>query len=313
MAQFGELDSRDLVASFMPRFEATVDGSWASRLSIRVNSEKASESYGWLGGAPSPREWLGGRHEQTLKRYAYTLVNKTYEGTLAFYRQDLRRSQGELLRGKVEEMAMKAARWPEKLISDVINDNTLGYDGIALFSAAHPESGTNQKNLLTATEVPSANVAAPTAPTPAEMANVLVETIGYQYGITDDTGDTINGDAAEFTVMVATAPLFSAVTQAIRLNSLVAGADNPLQGLGNLTINPIYNPRLTSATDKVFIFRTDGGLKPFINQVEVELERQLLGAGSEEEFKHDRHLYGIYMSRAAGPGMWQHAMRVTLS
>jgi phage major head subunit gpT-like protein len=38
-----------------------------------------------------------------------------------------------------------------------------------------------------------------------------------------------------------------------------------------------------------------------------------IAEGSEEEFKHDRHLYGIKAIRNAGYGLWQHAIRATLS
>ena len=39
----------------------------------------------------------------------------------------------------------------------------------------------------------------------------------------------------------------------------------------------------------------------------------LLGAGSEEEFKNNRWIFGCKTIRAVGPGLWHYAIRATLS
>jgi hypothetical protein len=62
----------------------------------------------------------------------------------------------------------------------------------------------------------------------------------------------------------------------------------------------ILNPNLTTATDKVYMFRTDAKLKPFILQEETSPKVTVIGAGSEEEFKNRRHLFGT--ERIGTPG-----------
>jgi hypothetical protein len=71
----------------------------------------------------------------------------------------------------------------------------------------------------------------------------------------------------------------------------------------------ILNPLLTSATDLIYMFRTDAKLKPFILQEEYGTKVSVVGAGSEEEFKNRRHLFGTERLGNAGYGLWQYALK----
>jgi phage major head subunit gpT-like protein len=312
------LDSRDLVAGFYPVYEQARAGAWADMLSFRVDSDRAIEEYAWLGMSSGMREWVGGRNEGTLNRFTLTVANKKYEDTLAIQLDDLRRDKTGQIRMRIADMAQKAADHPNALLAALINANPTCYDGQTFFSATHSEgsSGT-QLNALTATQVPSANVVTPTAPTATEMANVLLETIGYMYGLVDDKGDPINGSARSFHVLAPTAPIWAAIQQATSSLNLVGGATNPVMGLlsGGISITSTFEPRLTTlaTNSQIVVSITDGATKPFIHQVEIDLETQYLGAGSDEELKNDRHLFGLKSIRALAPGFWQKSARVTLS
>lgn len=321
MGQFSVLDTRDVIGSFRRRFTDSYDSSWANMIATRVDTDKETETYRWLGAAYSPREWLGYRLERPTNRYTMSITNKKYETSYRFDVDDLRRTvkSGNQIPLVLSDMARKAAVYPETLLTTLITngDTTtsgLCYDGQQFFDTDHSEgdSGT-QKNDLTATEIPSANVTTTTAPTAAEWANVLVEAIGYQYGWLDDAGDPLNGDARQFMVMVGTSSLYSGLVQAINLNSLSSGADNPLRGLTGINVIPVLNPRRSAATAEFDMFRLDADTKPFIHQVEVDLETTIIGAGSETEYEEDAHKFGIKMVRGVGYGYWQHAMEVTFS
>lgn len=321
MGQFSVFDTRDVIGSFRRRFTQSYDSSWANLIATRVDTDKETETYRWLGSAYSPREWLGYRLERPTNRYTMSITNKKYETSYRFDVDDLRRTvkSGNQIPLVLADMARKAAVYPETLFTTLITngDTTtsgLCYDGQQFFDTDHSEgdSGT-QKNDLTASEIPSANVTTTTAPTPTEWANVLVEAIGYQYGWLDDAGDPSNGDARQFMVMVGTSSLYSGLVQAINLNSLSSGADNPLRGLTGINVIPVLNPRRSAATAEFNMFRLDAETKPFIHQVEVDLETTMIGAGSETEYEEDAHKFGIKMVRGVGYGYWQHAMEVTFS
>lgn len=321
MGQLSVFDSRDVIGSFRKAYADGIDGSWAGMLATRIDTDKETETYRWLGAAPPLREWQGYRLYQALGRYTMSITNVKYEASLRFDLDDIRRTvkSGNQIPVVLAEMAAKAAKHPEQLLTTlIINGDTttsgLAYDGQNFFSASHSEgaSGT-QKNDLTASEVPAADVSSTTAPTPTEWANTLLQTIGYMYGLVDDQGDPINGDARNFVVMVGTTSLYAGLVQAIGLNSLASGADNPLKAMSGINITPILNPRRSAATAEFNIFRTDGNVRPFIHQVEVPLMTQMVGAGSETEFAEDAHKFGVKVVEGAGFGMWQHAAECTFS
>lgn len=317
VGQYGNLDSKDIVADFFPIFESNYAGSWARALAwANPDAVHETETYRWLGGTPGMRQWIDGRQEQGFGKYQYQLPNVKYETTVPIYLDDLRRDKTGQIRIRVEDTAEEAGRHDEELVTTLITANGNGYDGVAFFGTTHPEDPAgNQKNALSATEVPAADVAAATAPTGAEMAQVLLQTVGYMYGYKNDKGKAVNGTARMFTVMVGTAPLYGAAVQAVNLNNLANGtvANNPLLAIPEVKFQVVYNPALSARTTKVNVFRTDAKLKPFITQYETQLETQLLGPGSDEEFKNDRHVFGLKWVKAAGYGLWQHATEVTLS
>jgi phage major head subunit gpT-like protein len=321
MGQLSVFDDRNVIGSFRKAYADGIDGSWASSLVTRTDTDKETETYRWLGAAPPLREWEGYRLYQPTGRYTMSITNVKYEASLRFDLDDIRRTvkSGNQIPIVLAEMAAKAARHPEALLSTlIINGDTttsgLAYDGQQFFDTDHSEgnSGT-QKNDLVEAEIPGANVTTTTAPTATEWANVLLQTIGYMYGLKDDQNDAINGDARNFAVMVGTAPLYAGLVQAIGLNSFASGADNPLRALPGINITPIFNPRRSAATTEFNIFRTDGNVKPFIHQVEVPLMTSMVGAGSETEFEEDAHKFGIKVIEGAGYGYWQHAAEVTFN
>ncbi len=323
MGQFTSFDSADIIADFYPRYEGSLAGSWAPMVAYPVESDRETEQYRWLGMAPQLRQWIGNRNEDSFLPFAQTLTNVKYEQTVAIYRDDLRRDKTGQIRQRIADMAAKAATHPEVLLTTLILNGAtttsgIAYDGQNFYATGHTEgsSGT-QKNNLSSTEIPAADVVTATAPTATEMANILAQTIGYFYSYVDDKGDPYNAGAGEFLVTVGTTLLYYAALQATMTANLVSGATNPLLGY-KLGASPIkidvkFDPRLAANTTKIQVHRTDGMIKPFIMQTEVPLETSLLGPGSDEEFKYDRHIFGTKVIHTAGFGDWRQSIQVTLS
>lgn len=314
---YGELGYRGISGRFFSRLIAAEAGSWMSRVAMRFGSDQEVETYKWLGMPSQFREWVGGRHQRKLRVEAYTLRNKRYEDTLVLPVEDLRRDKTAQIMARVDDMSVRAGQHWEALGSTVIEagETALCYDGQAFFDTDHVsgDSGT-LTNDLTATQVPSADVVLNTAPTAAEIANIIVETISYMMRYVDDAGEPINQNAQDFVVMVPI-PFYAPLLTALSSQFLGAGVSNPLEGVkakAGWSITPVANPRL-SWTTKLAIFRTDGSMKPIIMQDELAIQASYIGAGSEEEFKNDAHLFGLKAVRAVGYGLWQHAALVTLS
>ena len=314
--QYGELDSRDVIADFFPAFERSAGQGFAPRIAMMVPSTRETEEYDWPGHAAGLREWVGGRLSKPPKKYEMTLRNRPYEDTMDIPVADLRRDKTGFLRRRAAEMGTKAGQHWDTLLSAEMETNNNSYDGQGFFDTDHDESGTNQTNALTNTQVPAADVTSTAAPTADEAADIITQTVGYATKITDDQGDPINGDARNWMIMIGgdnQAAIWGAFMRAISADRLASGASNLVPALG-MTFEVVANPRLTSTSDThVYFFRLDAPLAPYILQDEEPLTTQLIGAGSEYEFENDAHRFGLKATRAVGPGAWTAAFRVTLS
>ena len=192
--------------------------------------------------------------------------------------------------------------------------NGLAYDGQFFFDTDHVSlaSGT-QKNDLAVGDYAVLNVAIANAPTTNEMADAILTVLQHFFLFKDDQGEPINEMARAFVIMVPVnmwGAAQSSVTSAL-LNTGTGGRDNPLLKMG-MDISVVVNPRLT-ATDKFIVFRTDARTKPFIQQIEQGITISAIAEGSEHEFTDNEHLYGVKKITNVGYGMWQQAIRATLS
>jgi len=80
-----------LFTSFRGDFQAgmkSADPQWR-KIAMEVPSTSKSNTYGWLGKAPTLREWIGDRVINDMAAHAYTIVNKTYESTIGVDRDDI--------------------------------------------------------------------------------------------------------------------------------------------------------------------------------------------------------------------------------
>lgn len=313
---YGVLDNANLIGLFDQMYETALNASWASQLGMVINSDGASETYGWLGAAPSLTELKGEtKAEDGFAQFTYTLVNKEYARAIRIADKDLRRDKLGQLQARIGDMAQKAAEHWDSLVASLITANGTGYDSQNYFDTDHDESGTNQVNALTASHITTLNVGTATAPTADEMALILPEAVGKFHLLTDDKGDAVNGGARNFMLLCGSAKIFASASHAIQANNLTAGASNPVAGLraSGYSVTPVLTPLLSSATDAFYLFRTDSVVKPFILQEEVALTPAMTDPSGDEYVKYRRRLFSIYTSRAAGYGRWQSAFKLTLS
>lgn len=311
---FTQITSRAIIGSFYEILEQA-STSWTNSIAMDIASNQSSETYAWLGASPAMREWLGGRLAKTLRENPYTLANKVYESTLMVDVDDLRRDKTGQLNVRIGEQVDRAANHTAQLLSAAINDNGLCYDGQNFFDTDHLEGdSTTQSNLLTVSDFANLAVVAAAAPTPDEMSRIVLDLISHFYTLKDDQGEPINENAKNFVFMVPINYWASALS-AVTSNNLSTGngvRDNLLVGNAAMNIELVPNSRLDE-TDEVFLFRSDGRAKPFINQIELPLQISAIAEGTEEEFKNNRHLYGIKSIRGLGYGYWQQAIKATIS
>jgi len=310
------LSSRAIIGKFYEILETSKDIAWPFRIGMEILSDQESETYKWLGFSPALREWIGGRHAKGLRENGITIKNKTFESTLEISVDDLRRDKTGQINIRIAEMADRVnAHWGSLLSTLIINGAaTACYDGSYFFYGAHSEGDSGSlSNLLTSSDYSDLDVATAANPTASEMAKVILKLVQHFYALKDDQGEPMNENARSFMIMVPV-NMWASGMQAVSSNLLSTGTgaiDNPVKN-SELKIEVAANPRLTTTTE-LYAFRTDGRAKPFILQNEEGITVSAIAENSEEEFKNNRHLYGVKAKRNVGYGYWQHAIKATLS
>lgn len=305
------LSSRAIIGRFYRAIEQDVGSDWVNPISMLFTSDQESETYKWLGQAPAMREWIGGRNAKGFRENGITIANKKYEATLEVPLDWMRRDKTGQIQVRINEMAQRAqSHWASLLTTLIINgESATCYDGQYFFDTDHSEgdSGTQSNSI-------SVDITTTTAPTAAEMETAILKATQQIIGQKDDQGEPMNEMARRFVVMVPV-PFMSAAAAALNNPVITDGSGtrtNTLVNLGSFGFQMAVNPRLTWTT-KLAVFRADGGVSSFIRQEEEALKISAIAEGSEEEFKNDRHLYGIKAMRNVGYGYWQKACLVTFT
>lgn len=285
--------------------------AWVGQLAMEVNSNQDTETHAWIGMPPSFREWIGSRQAKGFNDFEYSVSNKDYESTIEYHERDLAEDKTGQLQVRIDEHAARALSHPAALLTTLIlnAESTLCYDGQYFFDTDHTEgdSGTQDNDL-------SVNIASATAPTAAEMEDAILGSIQKMLGYVDDRGEPLNETAKEFLVMVPV-PFWKSARAAASAGVILDGGqgrNNLITTFDDLTVKVVANPRLTW-TDRFATFRTDGRVKPFIDQVREKVTTDILGQNSEYFFDTRHIKVSMKKAGALGYGLWQGAVQTTFT
>lgn len=244
-------------------FYSSVERSQNVRFYPRLSAEKTmaqiSEAFTSMGSVPEIRQMsgiIGGgpRLGVPLKDWVVNATAVEWEQTIPI-RRIVAQSKPEMVRSKVSQTASKAVKGLDRTFCQaLISTTALGYDGIALFSASHPESGTNQTNTS------STAAATGTNPTAAEMEASLVTAVGQLLGVTDDQGTPVNEGVGRYTMLVHPTMLFTARTVTSEAMSQQAVDSSGVTGKFRGLIEVIPSAYCTSTgltggtVDRAFLF-----------------------------------------------------------
>lgn len=315
------LSSRAIIGTYYRQLEQDTGANWVGAISNYFNSTQPSEEYPWLGFAPVMREWIGGREAKGYRENGLTIKNRLFEATLEIDIDELRRDKTGQIMVRVRDMATRTnTHWASLLSTLILNGGAaVCYDGQFFFDTDHAEGDSgSQSNDISVdisglpTTVHGADAQHPSV---EELQLTVTEAIGKFIAFKDDQGEPTNENARSFLVMLPT-NLWSVGSRALYVPSDTPGPSQTTlaatRGQG-FTVDYTTSPRLNSWTDKFAIFRTDSPIKPLIRQEETGVEMKAIAEGSELEFKNRKHWYGVETWRNAAYGMWQMAMRVTMT
>lgn len=302
----------NLRGEFFRMFAQTTQDSPLDVLSMKVKSDQAYETYGWLEAAPRMREWKGGRQLQTFTSREWTIYNKKFESTIPIPIDDIRRDKTGQLALLAAAMGKDAAENPFYLMTALMAaaEASICYDGQYFFDTDHSEgkSGT-QSNIVTfdiSDEGTGGTAAKPTVDT---MEAAIDRGIEQFAALKDASGKYINKSAKNF-VIVSGLGYRSAIRRATKLEIMANGRQNIITTGGDYTFKHYVDPGL-GWTNQFAMFRADDPIKPFIHQVEVDTQiTYITNPESDEVFNNDRYVWGAKRIEGLGFGDYKKAVLV---
>lgn len=308
------LSSRAIIGEFYKTLEQDEGSNWINSVSMLFTSDQDGEDYKWLGQTPAMREWVGGRHAKGFRENGIRVENKHYEATLDVMVRDLRRDKTGQIMTRIRELAQRTnAHWNSLLSTLILNGpSTVCYDGQFFFDTDHSEgdSGAQSNDIsVDISTLPATAHGTTTAPSVEEMQQSILKGVTQIAGFVDDQGEPMNENAQSFLVMVPTSLSYVAMNALATQRGTGMTEELPM----NINISVAQNPRLSSWTAQFAVFRTDGGVRPFIRQQETDVMLKAKAEGSEYEFDNDAHQYGVDAWRNVGYGYWQHGCLVTMT
>ena len=205
----------------------------------------------WMTASPAMRQWLGPRIVKHVEVEAVGQTTKNFEATIAIARDDVESDQYGLYSGQVAALGVEAKRHVDRQSALKLQAGTsdLGFDGLAVFSAAHDlDPAGVQSNLLTSTALSAANYA---------VAKAALK------GFTDNSGNPFYHDGL---ALVVPPQLETTAKQIINASLVANGTAFGSNVLENDAL-VIVNPRLGNEPTVWYLMSNLSGMKPLKHMV----------------------------------------------
>lgn len=313
------ITDRAVIGMYYEELEAADGAGWVGDISMRVDSDQASETIAWVGNVPKMAEGRGQVNVSELSEESITIENKRYNSGIKVMKREMRRDKTNQIRLRIGEVSDSASELDAYLLGDLIvgGEAETCYDGQFFFDADHSEgkSGTQSNDISVDISAVAATVhGTPAAPSPEEANDAILQAIQQIIGFKDDQGRYSNSMRRNFLVAAPPSKM-RAVATALGGTLINSGSNNPAQVVvrDGFNISMSIIPQLSTWTDKIAVFCTDGRQKPLIRQIEVEADPIMLGLDSEYCAQHGHCLFGAETWRNAAYGDWKKACLVTLT
>lgn len=287
-----------LKATFFQAFVALKMADWG-RITTVIPSNKALETYGWLGAIPGMREFFGERVLNGLSEYNYSLTNRKWESSIGVDVDAIDDDQYGQVKIQIMQLADAAAAFVNLIMFQTLAGGftNLCYDGQYFFDTDHVSgaSGT-QSNRYTAA---------------LSMTSYDAMKLGMGK-IKNDQGDPMGIKPDLLIVPLDLETLALEITKStiipIHVGDGTAGSGaTAATGYTNVRagqMDVLATPLLTDTTNW-FMADTKGAVKGLIWQARQEVQFDALERQSEMGFMRDQFAYGVKMRGAPGYGLWQ--------
>lgn len=262
------------------------------KIAAKVDSDGASEEFGWLGGLQGMREMHGERQPQGLKTYDFTIKNVEFEESVRVKRADIRDSKVATYNNMVKALGENYRMFPDEKVFGLINlaDSQVSYDGQNFADTDHVQGdgngGQESWSNLRTDELSA---------TSFDAARVTLETAR------NDKGRSLNNNP-DFVLIVP--PQKRALAESIvKAKTLANGQDNQNFEAAEILVSGHVNSDRWSLVDV-----SSPTARPFVYQVREEVPFEGQEENSHEDFFRKENFYGSYFRGNFGFGEYRKAV-----
>lgn len=257
---------------------------------------------------PVIKKWTGAKEFDSIQASYLRATIEKWHRSFEIDRLDLTADKLGMIGRRIRQWVTSAARDYDKIATDALLANPIGYDGVAIASTAHPRgpSGNQGNTGTTALSFPQHDTVMIAG---ASLRDQNGESLGVSYD-TLMVGPKLAKLGREITqsterVVPISAAGVEAYASAVAATSIPNKAGLEVYTGGSMTL--VVNPRLVGTYDDYYVYQdTTLGPKP-IRLYEFrapELIEQLSMDG-ETRFLLDKFRWSIETDCVAAPGAWQ--------
>ena len=264
------LDTAQIKGQLFKELEKPTAFDWRV-LCQEIPSNTKTESHGFVGAIPAPREMLGGREIKGLNSWEYNIQNKTYELTVIIDRETLEDDQTGHLRQRISEIAESFNNYYPYLVASMLANGgvagNVAFDGITYFNSTRViGSSANIDNVATAVAA-----AVNYVPTAAEARTAFIAARGHLINFQNDQGQLANGAAMSKLAIICPACMEAGFRELVSAQ-IISSTSNVW---GNSIADLIVCPWLTIADsddDTWYLAALGSSKKPLVFQERTKLE-----------------------------------------
>jgi phage major head subunit gpT-like protein len=259
------------------------------KIALEVQSSTRANYYAWLENMPTMRLWEGERQVQNLTAQTFSIVNKDWEATFPVSRIDVEDDQMDLIRITALKYARRWAEHDDLLIAELLRKGfqEKGYDGRPFFGT----HTVGRKTFQNGSNAPLTREA-------------FRQALSQMRSLTDARGYPLGFFFQKPIYLVVGPALESTAYEIVGAPTLPTGGANPDYGKAEILLHPWLQEEY-----ETYWFLIDGSqpIRPFVLQRRSRPEWVAKDdpETSDEVFKHNMFLYGVYERKAVGYLYWQ--------
>ena len=258
------------------------------KVATEINANTLSVDYSWIGDIPSMREWIGEREIKELEANKYSLQTKKWKATIGIDRQVIEYDSLGIIKPRVMDLANSVFTHYDEIVFELLNTDSLCYDGKNMFATDHPVGSSTQSNLFDLQ---------------LNQKNFL-EVRKEMRGICNDKGKSLN---IVPNLLIVPLELEGVALEIMKATNLDSGKSNITKDMCEIFVCSQLKDANTW-----FLADTKKAIKPFILQINKRVEFVALDNPNHESvFLQDKFLYGVRSEDVAGNGLYQLIVKST--